>query len=77
MSKSHEVPYLQILEILINDNPNSPINNKNRLKKQYENYLNNLLPICIYTTYLITIVDDGKEKGLPLKKHNLLCGAVG
>jgi hypothetical protein len=49
-----------------------------QLKKQQKEDPGFLIPIRIYTTYLITIVDDGEqERSLPLKKHNLLCGAVG
>jgi len=37
-----------------------------------------LIPISIYTIYLITIVgDDGREKVVAIKKQKILCGAVG
>jgi hypothetical protein len=37
------------------------INTGSQLKIQEKEYLDFLIPILIYTTYLITIVDDGKR----------------
>ena len=38
------------------------INLNPQFKKQYEEDPGFLVPLCIYTRYLITIVDDGKQR---------------
>jgi len=51
--------------------------NSNLVKIRIKNQNSMPIPTYIYTTYLITIVYDGKRQELPLKKQILLCGAVG